>query len=71
MIKQDINDIHRAVRALERGSKQLAAEYLLEVRERTRSRHIKCLVWSLIDLHALGDEVFEARQRNAATQVAA
>ena len=61
MIKQDINNINRAVRAISRGDKELAAEYLVDAYNGTRSRQIRELVVLLVNVHSLNELFYGIR----------
>ena len=53
MLKQDINSINRAMRAIGRGDKELAADYLVDAYNGTRSKQIRELVVQIRELHQL------------------
>ena len=65
MINQDIQLVTRALRAIERGDKEVAAALLLDARKQTRNRHIKSLAFAISDLHNLRpytEQVIKDRQ---------
>jgi hypothetical protein len=62
MIKQDVQNLSVAVRALKLGDKELAATYLYTARTKTRSRHIKDLTYALSDLHNLAPYIEALRK---------
>jgi len=62
MIKQDVQNLSVAVRALKLGDKELAATYLYTARTQTRSRHIKDLTYALSDLHNLAPYIEALRK---------
>lgn len=77
MLTEDIIHLTHAVRSIERGDKETGASYVHKVRTSTRSRHVKRLVYALIDLHnlqphiaALLKEQKEWREHLAAQQEA-
>ena len=61
MIKQDINNINRAMRAIGRGDKELAADYLVDAYNGTRSKQIRELVVQIRELHELRDLFYAIR----------
>jgi hypothetical protein len=69
MIKQDINNINRAMRAIGRGDKELAAEYLVDAYNGTRSKQIRELVMQIRELHELRDLFYAIRHDRAQQKV--
>ena len=61
MLKQDISNINRAMRAISRGDKELAAEYLVDAYNGTRSNQIRELVVQIRELHELRDLFYAIR----------
>lgn len=61
MIKQDINNINRAIRAIGRNDKELAAEYLVDAYNGTRSTQVRELVRSIVALHGLQELYYAIR----------
>ena len=69
MIKQDINNINRAMRAIARGDKELAADYLVDAYNGTRSRQIRELVGSILTAHDLRELFYAIRHDRAQQKV--
>ena len=69
MLKQDISNINRAMRAISRGDKELAAEYLVDAYNGTRSVQIRELIGSILIVHELRELFYAIRYDRAQQKV--
>lgn len=69
MLKQDISNINRAMRAIGRDDKELAAEYLVDAYNGTRSKQIRELVVSISTVHNLRELFYAIRHDRAQQKV--